>query len=84
MLTMATLCAWSGGLLVGLWMMSNVLEVDLHGGPERFVLVSLRVSVEPGDPIGPGWVEDFVVDITRLGGRSVLSTSSRTWSMLPR
>ncbi len=68
---MAVLCACSGGLLVGLWMISSMLQVDLHG-LERMALLSFRASEELGDALGPGWVEDFVVDITRLGGRSVL------------
>ncbi len=40
--------------------------------PDRWLLVALRTPGTPGDPLGPDWLGEFVLDITNLGGRAVL------------
>jgi len=41
-------------------------------GLDRQVLSALRTAGSPSDPIGPWWVEEAAVDLTSLGGISVL------------
>jgi undecaprenyl-diphosphatase len=40
---------------------------------DRWLLMALRTPGDPGDPIGPLWVEDMFRDFTALGGVGVLS-----------
>ncbi len=40
---------------------------------DLWVLSALRAPGNPGDPIGPWWVQEGAVDLTSLGGISVLS-----------
>lgn len=39
---------------------------------DRHLLLSLR-GADPSDPLGPGWVEEAMRDVTALGGVTVLS-----------
>lgn len=39
---------------------------------DREILMALRVPGDPSDPLGPQWLERLAVDITALGGHSVL------------
>ena len=49
----------------------EVREGDTQTIDER-LLLALRTADDPGDPIGPGWVEEMGRDITALGGVSIL------------
>jgi undecaprenyl-diphosphatase len=40
---------------------------------DRWLLMALRASGDPGDPLGPAWVEEMFRDFTALGGIGVLS-----------
>jgi undecaprenyl-diphosphatase len=40
---------------------------------DRWLLLALRASRDPGDPLGPAWVEEMFRDFTALGGIGVLS-----------
>ena len=39
---------------------------------DRWLLLALRASGDPGDPLGPAWVEEMFRDFTALGGTGVL------------
>ena len=39
---------------------------------DRWLLLALRASGDPGDPLGPAWVEEMFRDFTALGGIGVL------------
>jgi undecaprenyl-diphosphatase len=39
---------------------------------DRSLLLALRSDTNPGDPIGPVWMERMAVDITALGGHTAL------------
>ena len=39
---------------------------------DRWLLLVLRASGDPGDPLGPAWVEEMFRDFTALGGIGVL------------
>ena len=39
---------------------------------DRTVLLALRESGDPANPIGPGWLQEAARDITALGGHAVL------------
>lgn len=44
---------------------------DLHAWEQR-ILIALRDPDDLSDPLGPWWFEKFAVDMTALGGHSVL------------
>ncbi|MGK7861556.1 phosphatase PAP2 family protein [Falsiroseomonas sp. E2-1-a4] len=39
---------------------------------DRALLLALRSSADPADPLGPGWLEEMGRDVTALGGVAVL------------
>jgi undecaprenyl-diphosphatase len=45
--------------------------MDLHAWEQR-VMLALRDPQDLADPVGPWWFERFAVDMTALGGHSVL------------
>ncbi len=63
-------------LLTSLWgfveLAEEVVEGDT-GNFDRSVLLAMREAGDPGNPIGPGWVEETGRDFTALGGIPVLS-----------
>ena len=71
-----------GWLLVGLsvclllWgflaLASEVMEGDTKALDTR-ILVSLRQADDPSRPIGPAWVESALLDLTAIGGPTVLA-----------
>jgi undecaprenyl-diphosphatase len=71
-----------GWLLVGfsvcllLWgflaLASEVMEGDTKALDTR-ILVSLRKADDPSRPIGPAWVESALLDLTAIGGPTVLA-----------
>ena len=40
---------------------------------DRTILLALRNSMDPGDPIGPRWMEEVARDVTSLGGNAILT-----------
>lgn len=50
----------------------EVLEGATHALDERILLL-LREPGNPSDPIGPGWLEESVRDLTALGGTTILT-----------
>jgi len=71
-----------GWLLVGfsvcllIWgflaLASEVMEGDTKALDTR-ILVSLRQTDDPSRPIGPAWVESALLDLTAIGGPTVLA-----------
>jgi undecaprenyl-diphosphatase len=53
----------------------EVLEGETHAFDET-VLLALRSPADPADPIGPGWLEEQIRDVTALGSVSVLTLVS--------
>jgi undecaprenyl-diphosphatase len=53
----------------------EVFEGETHAFDEM-VLLALRDSADPGNPIGPGWFEDMMRDVTALGSTGVLTILS--------
>jgi len=53
----------------------EVLEGETHAFDET-VLLALRSADDPSDPIGPGWLEEQMRDVTALGSLGVLSLIS--------
>jgi len=57
------------------WAFAETADAVMEGGThttDESILLSMRAS-EPGDPIGPGWVEEMGRDFTALGGVAVLA-----------
>lgn len=54
---------------------SEVQEGDTHA-IDRAVLLALRTAGDPSEPIGPAWFQGVVMDITALGGTSVLTLTT--------
>jgi len=59
------------GLLAFIGIADEVLEGDTLR-LDRWLLLALRTSGDPGDPLGPAWVEEMFRDFTALGGIGVL------------
>jgi undecaprenyl-diphosphatase len=53
----------------------EVLEGETHAFDET-VLLALRSADDPSDPIGPGWLEEQMRDVTALGSLGVLTLIS--------
>lgn len=67
-----------GALLIAgaLWAFAELTDEVLEGTTHAFdraVLLALRVTGDPGTPIGPGWLQEAASDITSLGSATVLS-----------
>jgi undecaprenyl-diphosphatase len=58
-------------LLVFVVLASEVVEGDTRAFDER-VLLALRASGDPADPVGPRWFEEMMRDFTAIGGTGVL------------
>lgn len=63
----------AGGILVFLGLADEVHEGELER-TDREILLLLRHADDPTDPLGPGWVEEAMRDITALGSVVVLTT----------
>lgn len=74
LLLLFVLCATASGFLA---LLSAVLEGDTREF-DRTVMLALRESSDPSNPIGPGWVEETGRDFTALGGIAVLSLVTLT------
>ena len=60
----------------GLFVLILVAGKMLEGDTMRFdqgLLLALRTPGDPGDPLGPAWLEEMFRDFTALGGVGVLS-----------
>lgn len=65
----------------GTWGFAELADEVFEGDTQSFdqsVLISLRSSGDPDDPVGPQWVEEFGRDITALGGVAVLTALTLT------
>lgn len=60
------------GLLSMFWLGSEVLEGDTFA-LDKLILRGLRTDRDPGLPIGPVWLKATAIDITALGGVTVLT-----------
>lgn len=60
------------GLLAISWLGSEVLEGDIFA-LDKLILRGLRSVNDPALPIGPAWVRSSVIDITALGGVTILT-----------
>jgi len=61
---------------LGLFSFIGIAGVVLEGDTMRFdrwLLLALRTPGDPGDPLGPAWMEEMFRDFTALGGVGVLS-----------
>lgn len=61
-----------GGVWAFVELADEVLEGETHSFDEA-VLLALRHSEDPSDPVGPAWVEELGRDLTALGGVGVLT-----------
>ena len=52
--------------------MEEVLEGDSHALDEK-ILLMFRDAGNPQSPLGPGWLEEIMRDITALGGTAILT-----------
>jgi len=70
---LATLLA----VVAALWLFAALTDEVLEGETRAFdesLLLALRAPGDPGDPLGPPWLEAAVADLTALGGYAVLVT----------
>lgn len=59
-------------MITGAWTSVAAATGALHQ-LERGLMLALREPTDPADPLGPDWLEKFAVDLTSLGGHSVLT-----------
>lgn len=62
-------------VLGGLWAFAAVADEVVEGETHRIdraIILMMRTSGDPSDPVGPDWVEELGRDITALGGMGVL------------
>jgi len=63
-------------IVLGAWIFfvitEEVLEAETQELDER-ILLALRAPSDVADPVGPRWLEQAAVEITSLGGTSLLS-----------
>lgn len=59
-------------LFVFVKMASEVLEGDTMAF-DRFAMAALRKSENPSLPLGPGWLQSAMLDVTAIGGVAVLT-----------
>ncbi|HEX7820951.1 MAG TPA: phosphatase PAP2 family protein [Sphingobium sp.] len=62
----------AGGAFAFLKLASEVMEGDTLA-IDRMILEGLRSAADPSVPIGPGWLQGAMIDITALGGVTVLT-----------
>lgn len=63
-------------IIAGIWIFLEIAHIANNGEPlsiEKTILLNLRHSDNPADPIGPIWIEEAARDITALGSLVVLS-----------
>ena len=68
---LTALACIAGGLWVFIRLAQYVNAGEVSRIDERLVL-ALRSSADPADPIGPRWFEEMMRDFTALGGHAVL------------
>jgi undecaprenyl-diphosphatase len=66
-LALAAAALWGFAELAG-----DVLEGDTRAFDER-ILLALRSAGDRSDPLGPGWLEELMRDVTALGSTGVLT-----------
>ncbi|NWG46360.1 MAG: phosphatase PAP2 family protein [Alphaproteobacteria bacterium] len=69
---MASLLAASAGAWAFLEIADEVAEGETHA-IDRAIFLALRTAGRPDDPLGPGWLEEAMRDLTALGGFTVLA-----------
>jgi undecaprenyl-diphosphatase len=60
-------CAW-----VFVSIADEVTEGETHAIDER-LLLALRSPLDPSDPLGPGWLEELMRDVTAFGSVGILA-----------
>jgi undecaprenyl-diphosphatase len=59
----------------GIWVFVSLADLVSAGATERFdqaVLLAMRSTSDPSNPVGPAWIEEAVRDFTALGSLGVL------------
>lgn len=78
LLGLIELCALASLLLVfgGLWGFVELADEVMEGSTRALdtkILLSMRVTADHSDPIGPKWFEEIMRDVTALGGTAILT-----------
>ncbi len=73
--TLVTIALTAAALFAFVQLAAEVVEGETRTFDEH-VLLSLRNSADPTDPIGPRWLEEIMRDFTAFGGNAVLAMVS--------
>ena len=68
--------ALAGGAAWGFAEVADAVTEGESHAVDRGIVLALRDSAEPNDPIGPLWLEEVARDVTALGGVAVLGLAS--------
>lgn len=72
---LALMLAAAALLFGSLKLASEMLEGDTQA-LDRQLLMGLRLTVDPATPIGPVWLREAMIDITALGGTTILTLTA--------
>jgi undecaprenyl-diphosphatase len=65
--------------IAGIWAFAELADEVIEGTTRSLdndLLLLLRTPGDPGDPIGPDWVEEIMRDFTAMGGIAVLTLTT--------
>ncbi len=65
-----------GLIFLGASLFAGIADEVMEGGTreiDRMIFLALRDAADMEDPIGPGWLEYAIADLTALGGYAVLT-----------
>lgn len=60
-------------LTFAFWKLASEMSEGDTEAYDRAILTGLRIPGDPGTPIGPAWLHEAMVDLTALGGVTVLT-----------
>ncbi len=74
--TVQTVMVLTAGCYLAFAIVATIVNFGLTSGIDEQVLLALRNAQDHGDPLGPQWVEEAAVELTALGGYTVIAIAA--------